>query len=150
MKICFVASSGGHLEQIMKLNDLMERYNGFIITEKTQYSAHSDIKTYFINQVNRENLKDMIKMFKIFIDTFRILKRENPDIIISTGALSTIPACVLGKLMKRKIVFIESFAKIEKPSLTGKLVYKFADLFIIQWESLKKYYPNAVFKGGIY
>lgn len=150
MKICFVASSGGHLEQLMKLNDLMVRYDSFIITENTEYKVDYDIKTYFVDQVNRENIKDLIKFMKSFVIIFKIFKMEKPDIVISTGALSTIPACLLGKILKKKIIFIESFAKIEKPSLTGKLVYKFADLFIIQWESLKKYYPNAIYKGGIY
>ena len=58
--------------------------------------------------------------------------------------------CIFAKIFKKKIIFIESFAKVNSPTLTGKLVYKFADQFYVQWEQMKEYYPNAIFKGGIY
>ena len=54
------------------------------------------------------------------------------------------------KLMKKKVVYIESFAKISSPTETGKLIYKFADRFYVQWESMKEFYPNALYLGGIY
>ena len=76
--------------------------------------------------------------------------KEKPDIVISTGALATIPMCIVANLFRRKIIFIESFAKINSPTLTGKLLYKFADKFFVQWESMKEFYPNAICKGGIY
>ena len=79
-----------------------------------------------------------------------ILLIEKPDVVITTGALSVIPLCVLSKVFKKKLIFIESFAKISSPTLTGKFLYKFADEFYIQWEELKKYYPKAIYKGGIY
>ena len=58
--------------------------------------------------------------------------------------------CLIGKLFKKKLIFIESFAKVNSPTLTGKLLYKFADQFYVQWEQMKEHYPNAIFKGGIY
>ena len=73
-----------------------------------------------------------------------------PDIIISTGALSTIPMCLLGKVFRKKIIFIESFAKVNSPTLTGKLIYKIADQFYVQWEEMLDIYPKAIYKGGIY
>ena len=84
------------------------------------------------------------------IKTIGIFMKENPDIVISTGALATIPMCIIAKLFRKKIIFIESFAKINSPTLTGKLVYKFADQFYVQWEKMKEFYPNAIYKGGIY
>ena len=72
--------------------------------------------------------------------------------IISTGVLSTIPMLYLGHKKHRKVIYIESFAKISDPTQTGKFVYKhnLADRFYVQWESMLKFYPNAIFKGGIY
>ena len=61
-----------------------------------------------------------------------------------------IPICIYAKLFGKKIIYIESMARINSPSATGKLVYKFADLFIIQWEELRKFYPKAVYGGVIY
>ena len=57
---------------------------------------------------------------------------------------------LLQKLFKKKIIFIESFAKLNSPTLTGKLVYKFADQFYVQWEEMLAVYPNAIYRGGIY
>jgi polysaccharide biosynthesis protein len=79
-----------------------------------------------------------------------ILLKKKPDIIISTGALVTYPICLLGKILGKKIVYIESFARVDKASLTGKLMYKIADLFIVQWKELLNIYPNAVYGGGIF
>ena len=84
------------------------------------------------------------------LKTLKILISERPDAVISTGALATIPMCLFGKIFGKKIIFIESFAKVNSQTLTGKLVYKFADQFYVQWDEMKKFYPNAICKGGIY
>jgi UDP-N-acetylglucosamine:LPS N-acetylglucosamine transferase len=76
--------------------------------------------------------------------------KEKPDTIISTGALVTFPICLLGKLMRKRIIYIESFARVDTASLTGKLMYRIADLFIVQWEELLKIYPKAMYGGGIF
>ena len=150
-KICFTASSGGHFEQLMMLKPLMIESESFIITEKTAYDVStSDIKTIYLAQVNRKELTFIFKFFMNAIKTVFILLKEQPDVVISTGALMTIPVCLIAKLFGKKVVFIESFAKIKSPTLTGKLMYRFADQFYVQWEEMKKVYPNAIYKGGIY
>lgn len=150
-KICFIASSGGHFEQIMMLKPLMKTYKSFVVTEKTNYYVSNDgLPFYYLKQVNRHEIKLIPYMILNSIKTIGIFMKEKPDIVISTGALATIPMCIIAKLFRKKIIFIESFAKINSPTLTGKLVYKFADQFYVQWEKMKKFYPNAIYKGGIY
>ncbi|MDY3959624.1 PssD/Cps14F family polysaccharide biosynthesis glycosyltransferase [Romboutsia timonensis] len=150
-KVCFISSSGGHFEQLMMLKPLMKKYDSFIVTEKTNYCVHNnDIPIYYLKQVNRREIKFIFYMIINTIKTIEIFIKENPDIVISTGALASIPMCVLAKLFRKKIIFIESFAKINSPTLTGKLIYKFADQFYVQWEEMKEFYPNAIYKGGIY
>jgi UDP-N-acetylglucosamine:LPS N-acetylglucosamine transferase len=77
-----------------------------------------------------------------------ILLKEKPDVIITTGAHTCVPMCYLGKIFKKKIIYIESFAKVKTPNLSGKLVYPIADLFIVQWPELLKYYPKGKYLGG--
>ena len=150
-KICFVASSGGHFEQIMMLKPLMQKYDSFIVTEKTNYSvSNEDIPLYYLKQVNRNEIKFIYYIVINSIKTLKIFLKEKPDVVISTGALATIPMCLLAKIFKKNLIFIESFAKITSPTLTGKLIYKFADQFYVQWEEMKEIYPKAVYKGGIY
>lgn len=150
-KICFIASTGGHFEQLMMLNPLMEKYDSFIVTEKTEYSVvKSNMNVYYLMQVNRNEKTFLFKMIFNAFKSIKIFLKEKPDVTISTGALATIPICILTKIFRKKLIFIESFAKVNSPTLTGKLIYKFADLFYVQWEGMKKYYPNAIYKGGIY
>lgn len=87
---------------------------------------------------------------KLFFISSKIYKKIKPDTIISTGALVTVPICIIGKLHHKKIIYIESFARINSPSLTGKIMYKFADEFIVQWEDMLKYFPKAHYWGGIF
>lgn len=150
-KICFIASTGGHFEQLMMLKPLMNKYDSFIVTEKTEYSVtKGDTKLYYLKQVNRNEKAFTIKMISNSIKAMKIFLKERPDIIISTGALATIPMCIIAKVFRKKLIFIESFAKVNSPTLTGKLLYKFADQFYVQWEEMLKIYPKAIYKGGIY
>ena len=150
-KVCFIASSGGHLEQLMMLKPLMKKYDSFIVTEKTNYSVSNlEFNTYYLHQVNRREKSFIFRMIGNSLKTLKILISERPDAVISTGALATIPMCLFGKIFGKKIIFIESFAKVNSQTLTGKLVYKFADQFYVQWDEMKKFYPNAICKGGIY
>lgn len=150
-KICFIASTGGHFEQLMMLKPIMCEYDSFIVTEKTNYSVVKDNqKVYYLNQINRNERLFIPRMISNTFETVKIFLKEKPDIIISTGALATIPMCIFAKIFRKKIIFIESFAKVNSATLTGKLVYKFADQFYVQWEEMLKIYPKAIYKGGIY
>ena len=150
-KICFVASTGGHFEQLMMLKPLMDSHDSFIITEKTIYESVNDgRKAYYLKQVNRQEKKWIFKIVNNSISSLKIFMKEKPDVVISTGALSTLPICIIAKIFRKKLIFIESFAKVTSPTLTGKMLYKFADQFYVQWEEMLKIYPNAIYKGGIY
>lgn len=151
VKICFAASSGGHYEQLVMLKPLMEKYEGFIITEKTLYSSKVDgVKSYLVNQVNRKEFSFVPSIIMNFIVSLGIFVREKPDVVICTGALATIPICLIAKLFGKKIIYIESFAKVTSATETGKLMYKVADRFYVQWESMLDIYPDAIYEGGIY
>ena len=129
----------------------MDKHDSFMLTEKTDYKFNNKgFKTFYVKQINRKEALFTIKFLFLFIGSLNIFLREKPDVIISTGALATIPICLIAKLFKRKLIFIESFSKINSSTLTGRLLYKYSDLFLIQWEDLRKFYPDAKYGGGIY
>lgn len=151
IKICFAASSGGHFEQIMMLKPLMNKYDSFVVTEKTSYSSNVEgFTNYRLMQVNRKELSMPFRLIINGFESIHILIKEKPDVIITSGVLAMIPLCLLAKLCGKKLIYIESFAKINSPTLTGKLLYKYADRFYVQWESMKEFYPDAIYLGGIY
>lgn len=133
------------------LKPLMEKYDSILVTEKTDYAVgKTDVKTYFLNQINR---KEVLFFPKLFVNTARslyIVIKERPQVMITTGALAIIPIALLVKLFGGKLIYLESFAKVSSKNLTGNLLYRFADQFYVQWEEMLKLYPNAIFKGGIY
>lgn len=151
VKICLVSSSGGHFEQLLRLLPLLDRYSGYIVTEDTGYELDlPGRKVYRVPPLNRTDKSIFREIASASRAALRILKAESPDVIISTGALPALPTLVLGKLLGCKIVYLESFAKVSTPNKAGRLVYRFADRFYVQWEPLLKYYPKAIYKGGIY
>ena len=150
-KICFISSSGGHYEQLSTIVKKIDQYDSFVVTEKVSYDLGiKNKRIYFLQQINRKSILFPFIYLRNYFKSRKIFKIENPDIVISTGVLATISFCKYAKKKHKKIIYIESFAKINSPTKTGKLMYKYADVFIVQWPEMLKVYPNAVCFGGVY
>lgn len=150
-KICFVSSSGGHWEELMCLKPIADKNDSFFVTEQGGQAKVSQLnKIYVIPQINRCEKGFFIHFIDLFFKAKKIIKYEKPNIVISTGALVAFPFCLLVKLRGGKVIYIESFARVSDSSITGRLVYKFADLFLVQWDSLLEIYPKAKYVGGIF
>ena len=150
IKVCFAASSGGHLEQLLMLKPLMERYDSFVLTEKTAYGAKFPVRALFLRQVNRHEASFIPRMIANTFSALSYWRQERPDVVVCTGVLATIPFCLIAHAHGAKLVYIESFAKTDSPTLTGKLLSRYADRFYVQWESMLSVYPDARFVGGVY
>lgn len=146
-KICLISSSGGHFEQLKMLAPLNEKHKTFWITEKTKYKSKAD---YFLIQTGS---KDFLFPFKMLLNSFKslyIFIKIRPDYIITTGTMIVMPLAFIAKIFKKKLIYIETFARIHDGTKTGKLMYKYSDLFIVQWKELLEIYPNAIYGGSIY
>ena len=129
------------------LKPLMNKYNSVIITEKTKINNKAD---YYMIQTGSKDKLVLFKMAYNFLKACKIWFKEKPDIIVSTGTIIFLPFVLLAKLTCKKIIYIETFSRIYDRTKTGALVYKYADLFIVQWESMREVYPNAVYGGSLY
>lgn len=133
------------------LRPLMERYDSFIVTEKTTYTVSlGGVRCRCLFQVNRKERTWMLRMVANALCSLLICLTERPDVVVCTGALAPIPLCLLARGMGAKLVFIESYAKVNTPTRTGKFLYRFAHRFYIQWPDLQGHYPTALYEGGIY
>ncbi|WP_027955570.1 PssD/Cps14F family polysaccharide biosynthesis glycosyltransferase [Halobacillus kuroshimensis] len=152
LKVGLISSTGGHFSELMQLLSGVSAYDCFIVTEQNKISdaMHSEIHVHFLEQQERRKWSFFLTSMMNFYRSFQIFRIENPDVIISTGAGATVPLCLFAKLFGRKVVYIESFANITSPTLTGKILYRFSDKFYIQWEELQKYYPKAEYRGKIF
>ena len=89
-------------------------------------------------------------MAQAFLAMLRILLREKPKLIVSTGAEIAIPAFYLARILRIKTIFIESWTRVDRPTGTGKIVYPVSDVFLVQWERLlSKYGKKAKYEGAI-
>lgn len=157
-KVMFISSTGGHLEELLQLKELFSKYDYYIVTEKTK--SNLSLKDKYKNRISfliygtyTTKLNKIVYPFKLLLNTiksFFLYLKIRPEYIISTGAHTAGPMCLIGHLLGSKIIFIETFANSKSKSRTGTLVYKFADLFIVQWESMLELYPDAVYGGWIF
>lgn len=154
-KVMFISSVGGHLTQLLHLKEIFSNYKYVLITEKTDVTKEMNNK-YNVKYLpycsrNQKFTYPFILLFGCIKSLLYFIK-YNPDTIISTGANSAAAMCCLGKIFNKKVIFIESFAKREKPSITGKYIYKLGayTTFVVQWKSMLKYYPDAEYWGWIY
>lgn len=146
-RLCLVSSSGGHWEQLQKLQPLIDKYDGFMVTEKTQFKANAK---YLMKQTD---LKDKLMIFKMIwnsLYTLFIWIKERPDFIITTGTMVAYPFYLLAVIFHKKFIFIETFGRANMPTVAGKKMEKHSDLFIVQWESQKKHYKKAIYGGCLY
>jgi len=143
MKLCLASSPGGHLTEMSFLEPLFKKYDHFFVTAEGPNTASLQKREKVYLVVNSK--RNPLKLVKNFFQSFRVLLKEKPDVIISTGAGVAVPTCFLGKFMGSKIIFIESFCRIENPAFSSKLVYPISDLFIVQWKRMLKYYPRSVY-----
>ncbi|WP_436668173.1 PssD/Cps14F family polysaccharide biosynthesis glycosyltransferase [Latilactobacillus sakei] len=149
MKVCLVGSSGGHLTHLYMLKDFWKNEDRFWVTfpKEDAKSLLAEEKVYACHYPTNRNLKNLIK--NTFL-AFRVLFKEKPDLIISSGAAVAVPFFYLGKLFGAKTIYIEVFDRMDKPTVTGRLVYPVTDKFIVQWEEMKKVYPKAINLGSIF
>ncbi|TGD22746.1 UDP-N-acetylglucosamine--LPS N-acetylglucosamine transferase [Companilactobacillus suantsaicola] len=149
MKVCMVGSSGGHLTHLMMLKPFLEGKERFWVTfdKEDARSQLSEEKVYNCFFPTNRSIKALIKNTILAI---KIIRKERPDLIVSSGAAVAVPFFYVGKVYGAKLVYIEVFDRINKSTITGKMVYPITDLFIVEWEEMKRVYRKAINLGSIF
>ena len=149
MKICLVGSSGGHLTHLYMLKPFWQEHDRVWVTfdKADAQSLLQDEKMYPCYFPTNRNIKNLLRNTVV---AWKVLRKEKPDLIISTGAAVAVPFFYLGKLFGAKTAYVEVFDRIDKPTLTGKLVHPITDLFVVQWEEMLDVYSGSVNLGSIF
>lgn len=150
IKICIPTSSGGHLTHMRMLMPVLGQAADRFWVTFNKDDANSQLeeeRIYYCNFPTNRNIPNLVKNT---ILAFRIIRKEKPDLIISSGAAIAVPFIIVGKLFKAKAVYIEVFDRVDKGTLTGKLVEKFCDAFIVQWPEMTSVYKNSIYLGSIF
>ncbi|ENZ00485.1 hypothetical protein HMPREF1092_02652 [Clostridium thermobutyricum] len=154
-KVLFISSTGGHLSELMELKPLFSKYDYHIITEKTDTTIKLKDKykgkiNYLVYGARNYMFSYLFKFSYNIIKSLILYAKIRPDVIVTTGAHTAVPICYIGKFFKKKIIFIETFARVNSTSMSGRMINKIADVFIVQHPEMEKVYENAVYKGALY
>lgn len=139
VKLLVVSSVGGHLEEVRqivaRLGDLDVVW---VVTDELTDSRGLSGKTYRIAHAERD-----WRVLLNFWEAWRIIRAEQPDAMLSAGAGPAVPVAVICRVRRIPVVFVESIAQVDAPSLTGRLMYYLANRFFYQWPELSGFFPRG-------
>ena len=146
MKVCIVSSCGGHLTEVRTLIPAYNNYAHFyVINDKVLLPNDMRGRTYFIAHSERD-----WKFFLNLWEAFRILLRERPNLILSTGAGPVVPFAIIGRLFFRtRIIYVETITKVHSPSVTGRIMRWLAHRCYYQWPALARFFPTGIYGGPL-
>lgn len=151
LKVCVGASAGGHMTELLGLL----KTAGSWPVQPSVYVTTREIwakklrehgPTYIVGECDRD--KPFGMLMTVFKSVYFIVK-ERPDVIITTGSLPIAIVCIVSKLIRTKVLWIDSLAQIDELSMSGKLMLKFADVVLVQWPGVADKYPKAEYTGEL-
>jgi len=144
-RLCIVSSCGGHLTEVRLLQPAFRDADVFyVLNSRVELPQDMQGRTFFV----RHSERDWIFLRNLF-EAWQILRREKPDIILSTGAGPAVPFALVGRLLGIPNIFVETFTRVTKPSLTGRIMYRLANRFFYQWRDLAKFFPKGTYAGPL-
>jgi UDP-N-acetylglucosamine:LPS N-acetylglucosamine transferase len=148
LKICLAASTGGHLTQLLRIEEAWRDMPHFFVTPGEPLSSRltGGAKAYSVCAANRRRPLHVLRMF---FQCAGILLKERPNVIVSTGATVGCVLCILVKLTRGRVVWIDTISHPDRLTLSGRIVRPFADLFLVQWPALQKRYRKVTYVGSV-
>jgi UDP-N-acetylglucosamine:LPS N-acetylglucosamine transferase len=146
-KVMAVASIGGHWIQLLRIARPMEEHYEMIYVS-THPKCATMVEGQKFCQTTDFSRSDAWKLIPSFFKAIKTIRREKPDAIITTGAAPGLVYLLVGKLLGRKTIWIDSIANAEHLSASGRMASKFASRTYTQWKDLavgKIQYAGNVF-----
>jgi UDP-N-acetylglucosamine:LPS N-acetylglucosamine transferase len=147
-RVCLVGSSGGHLSQLIALEAWWRELDRAWVTfrKPDAISRLRGERVYWCYQPTNRNIPNLIRNTFLAI---RILRRERPDLVVSSGAAVAVPFAYVARIMGIKFVFIEVVDRVSSATLTGKLVRPAANLVVVQWPEQQRLYKGSKVVGRL-
>jgi beta-1,4-N-acetylglucosaminyltransferase len=146
VRILLVASTGGHLAQLVALREAWAEHERHWVTfdkADARGALEGERRTWAYHPTTR-NIPNALRNLGL---AWRVLRRDRPDVVVSTGAGVAFPFFVLARLLRIRTIYLEVFDRIERPTLTGRMCYPLADAFALQWPEQRVGYPHGQIVG---
>ena len=126
-----------------------EKHDYFYFTFDCEVAEklRSEAPVYSIPNIERYN---PLSWLMTALRSYRIIRKERPDVVLTTGAGIVIFLCLFAKWAGAKLIFVESMAKVTSPTMTARILSPFSDLLIVQWPELLQKFPKAKFYGRMF
>jgi UDP-N-acetylglucosamine--N-acetylmuramyl-(pentapeptide) pyrophosphoryl-undecaprenol N-acetylglucosamine transferase len=152
LRVCLAASGGGHLRQMLDLQPAWGGYDHFFVTEKSALgeSVAKDHRAIFVQHYSfgqvrwGQPIKMLTSMIRNFFQSARLVLRERPDVVLTTGAGAVFWTCLMARALGARLILIESFARFHGPSKSGHMAKPFATDVVVQSAKLKEQWPEAL------
>ena len=157
MKILAVLGEGGHTKEMLALIALLSARNefGYVLVRDDDLSEQKLTVPGPVFHVIRprdkaHNLLNDVRKFALCMgQAAGIVRRFRPRAMLSTGPSVAVPVALVCRLMGVKVIFVETGSRVTALSGTGRIMYRIANLFLVQWEPLLEQYPRAVYAGRL-
>ena len=147
--LLLVCSTGGHLLQLVALRDSWQRFaRAWVTFDKSDARSLLEAeRVYYAHGPTNRNLKNMLRNLLV---AWRVVAEVRPKVVVTTGAGVAVPFAWVARLRGAKVVYVESMARIEGPSLTYRLIAPIASRRYVQWPELAERCPRARFAGNVF
>jgi beta-1,4-N-acetylglucosaminyltransferase len=149
VEILLVCSSGGHLLQLVSLREAWDGFSRAWVTfDKTDARSLLQGETvYFAHGPTNRNVPNLMRNLRL---AWRLLRRVRPKVVLTTGAGVAVPFAWIGRLLGARVVYVESFTRIDEPSLSCRLIAPVAERVYVQWPELATVLPRARYVGSVF
>jgi len=146
--VLLVGSSGGHLAQLYRLKPWWETHDRVWVTfhKRDATSLLQGERVVWGHHPTTRNIPNLIRNARV---AWIVLRRFRPHVIVSTGAGIAFPFFLLANFFGARTVYVEVFDRIDSPTVTGRLCYPLADLFVLQWPEQLRFYPRGEVVGAL-
>lgn len=146
--VLLVASSGGHLAQLLALRPWWECRDRTWVTFDTP-DASSQLEGERVVNAHFPTTRNAINLIRNSALALRVIPRVKPDMVVSTGAAVAVPFFLVARAIGIPTVYIEVFDRLETRTVTGRLCRPVSSLFLVQWEKQREMYPGSQVLGTL-
>lgn len=136
-KIMAIASGGGHWIELRRIMPAFADLDVFYVSTDRQADADLPVGRYYaVTNVTRRN---RFAFLKLIWELLRIIRRERPTVVVTTGAAPGLVGLILARILARsRTLWIDTFSHAESITLSGRLARPFSDAWLVQWAHLAK------------
>ncbi|MBC7262856.1 MAG: hypothetical protein H5T64_00685 [Chloroflexi bacterium] len=158
MRVLVVLGSGGHTKEMIRLVDLLGpgyEYS-YLVAANDELSPQKIRIPGPVYKVTRPRWKTanlLVEVARTLLSALQslvVLLIVRPRAIISSGPGPAVPVSFWGKLLGAKVIFVETGSRVYELSTSGRILYRWADLFFVQWPELQAKYPRAIYAGRLW